>query len=134
MKISRAIAAGTLVWVMIFALFTLMSFIPVVKDSELQQNMMVYVFLIPFVSIGSAFYYKKGHKATSGFITGVIMATTGLVLDSIITVPFIIVPAGGTYVSFFLNPLLAITIIVFLAVAYFYWKIKVSPTTTETLT
>ena len=131
MKTLRAITAGALVWAMVFALFTVMSFIPVIKDSELQQNMMVYIFLIPFAAIGSVMYYKKGLKTTNGIIIGIIMAITGLVLDAAITVPFVIEPAGGSYVSFFLSPLLAITVVEFITVVYFHWKIKILPSTEE---
>jgi len=124
MKIIRAILSGTIIWVLIFISFTIMSFIPVIKNSELQQNLILYVILIPIVIFGSKFYYKK-EQNTNGFIIGFIMAVTGLLLDTLITVPYVIIPHNGTYTSFFINPLLWITIIEFILISYFYWKMKV---------
>ena len=124
MKIIRAILSGTIIWVFIFISFTIMSFIPVIKNSELQQNLILYVILIPIVIFGSKFYYKK-EQNTNGFIIGFIMAVTGLLLDTLITVPYVIIPHNGTYTSFFINPLLWITIIEFILISYFYWKMKV---------
>ncbi len=125
MKTTRAIASGIMIWVLIFITFTVMSFIPVIKNSELQQNLILYVLLIPIVIFGAKFYYKKD-KVTNGFIIGIIMSATGLLLDAFITVPFIIMPQNGNYTSFFINPLLWITTIEFILIVYFYWKLKVT--------
>ena len=124
MKVGRAIASGAMIWVFIFITFTIMSFIPAVKDSEIQQNLILYVVLIPIVIFGAKFYYKKGDK-TNGLIIGGIMSVIGLLLDATITVPFVIIPQHGSYTSFFLNPLLWTTTIEFILITYFYWKMKV---------
>lgn len=124
MKVARTITSGAMIWVLIFITFTIMSFIPVVKNSEIQQNLILYILLIPIVIFGAKFYYKKGDK-TNGLIIGGTMAVIGLLLDALITVPFVIIPHSGSYVSFFINPLLWITTIEFILITYFYWKIKV---------
>ncbi|MCB0497424.1 MAG: DUF5367 family protein [Cyclobacteriaceae bacterium] len=124
MKISRAIISGALIWILVFLLFTLMSFVPVLKDSEFQQNLVLYVFLVPIVMLGASFYYKKGY-GTNGFILGLVMAAVGLVLDAVITVPYVIIPHGGSYASFYLNIFLLITAIEFVGITYFYWKLNV---------
>ena len=126
MKITRALLSGAFVWIMIFALFTIMSFIPVIKDSKLQQDMLVFIFLIPFAMAGAAFYYKKGSQ-TNGLIIGSIMVAISLTLDALITVPYVIVPQGGSYASFFTDPFMAIIGVEFIATVYFYWKVKIKP-------
>jgi len=124
MKVARTITSGAMIWLLIFITFTIMSFIPVVKNSEIQQNLILYVVLIPIVIFGAKFYYKSGDK-TNGFIIGGIMAVIGLILDALITVPFVIMPHNGSYVSFFINPLLWITTIEFILIVFLFWKYKV---------
>lgn len=124
MKLGRTLAAGTMVWVLIFITFTIMSFIPIVKDSELQQNLILYVLLIPVVILGTKFYYKKG-AATHGLLLGVVMSVIGLIFDALISVPYVIIPHGGSYESFFINPLLLITSIEYILIVFLYWKMKV---------
>ena len=124
MKVARTITSGAMIWVLIFITFTIMSFIPVIKNSEIQQNLILYIVLIPIVIFGAKFYYKKRDK-TNGLIIGGIMAVIGLFLDALITVPFVIIPHNGSYMSFFINPLLWITTIEFILITYFYWKMKV---------
>ena len=125
MKITRAITSGIIIWVLVFITFAIMSFIPVIKNSELQQNLILYILLIPIVTFGAKHYYKKD-KFTNGFTIGLIMSIVGLFLDTFITIPFVIIPHNGNYTSFFINPLLWITIIEFILIVYFYWKLKVN--------
>lgn len=126
MKISRTILAGIIVWSLIFFTFIVMSVVPVIKDSEIQQNLILYVLLIPFAFLGAKFYYKIEQK-TNGFIIGLIMAFTGIVLDALITVPFVIIPHDGSYTSFFSSPFLWITFIEFILIVFFYWKFSIKP-------
>ncbi len=124
MKIIRAIVSGIIIWVLIFAVFTVMSFIPVIKDSELQQNMLLWIILIPITLLGLRFYYKKDFK-TNGLLLGVIIVATSLILDALITLPYVIIPNNGNYYDFFTSPFLLITIIEIIIVTFFYWKSKV---------
>lgn len=124
MKTFRAILAGTIVWVLIFFTFTTMSFIPVLKDSEVLQFIMLYPMIIPIAILGAKFYYKKGF-ATNGVIIGLIIVITALSLDAIITVPFLVIPNNGSYMEFYTNPLLLILAIEIIIIVYLYWKIKV---------
>jgi len=124
MKVVRAILTGIITWVLIFLSFTVMNLIPEIKDSELQKTLILYVLLIPIVLFGVKFYYKKGSK-TKGVWLGLVVATTGLTLDAIITVPAVIIPHGGDYISFFFDPLLWGITAEFILITYIYWKIKV---------
>ena len=125
MKIIRAILSGIIIWILIFTAFTSMSFIPVIKDSELQQNMLLWIVLIPITLLGLNFYYKKEYK-TNGLLLGVIIVTTSLILDALITLPYIIIPNNGNYYDFYTSPFLLITIIEILVVTFLYWKSKVN--------
>jgi len=127
MKTIRTILTGTLVWFLIFSVFTVMSFIPGIKELEILQGFIIAAFIIPFASMGAAIYYKKGDK-TNGFIIGSMMVLTALILDALVTVPFVEIPYNGSsYSKFFTNPLLWILVLENIAVIYFYWKIKVKP-------
>ncbi len=118
MKIIRAIVSGIIIWVLIFTVFTAMSFIPVVKDSELQQNMLLWIILIPITLLGVKFYYKKGFK-TNGLLIGLIIVVTSLILDALITLPYVIIPNNGNYYDFYTSPFLLITIIEIITVSFF---------------
>lgn len=125
MKIVRAILAGSIVWVMVFSLFTLLSFVPIAKDSQNLQSIIVGLFLIPFAYLGAKTYYKKG-STTNGFIIGLIMVTSALILDALITVPLVVIPNnGGDYLTFFTSATLWILVTINLTVIHLYWKMKV---------
>ena len=124
MKLIRAVVSGLIIWTLIFIVFTVMSFIPVIKDSEIQQNMLLWVCLIPITILGVQFYYKK-EKKTNGIFIGLIIVAMSLILDASITVPYVIIPKGGSYYEFFTSPLLWITGAEIIIVSFLYWKNKI---------
>jgi hypothetical protein len=69
----------------------------------------------------AALFYFKGRKvkanAVEGLKAGIVMLLTGILLDAAITVPLWIIPQGGSYFSFFLNPYLIAGLAELLAVA-----------------
>ena len=106
MKLLRAILSGVLVWILIFSVFTAISFIPGIKDSPIQQGLVIGLLLIPFASFGAAIYYKSGDK-TNGLVIGTLMIIVALILDAVVTVPLVEIPYNGSsYSQFFTNPLL----------------------------
>ena len=121
MKTIRAILVGAFVWLFVFSAFTALSYLPGIKDSEVQQGIIVAVFLIPFAYWGASIFYKNGNN-TNGLMVGLIMVITALILDAFITVPFIIIPLNGSYQSFYTNPILWILVSLNMATIYFYWK------------
>lgn len=124
MKILRAILSGVITWALIFVLWTIMIFIPVLKDIEILQYLIHYTVLIPIVILGASYYYKSMDKV-NGFILGVIMLIVGIMLDAIITVPFFTKPQGTGYAEFFINPLIWVGFVEFVAITYLYWTKKV---------
>jgi hypothetical protein len=123
MNILRAILSGIITWTLIFITFMILSFIPVVKDSEVQQYMLFYITLIPILLVGTRFYYQK-ENSLNGLLLGSIMAIVSLALDALITVPYVIIPHGGSYASFFTSPFMLITAVEFILVTYLIWKSK----------
>lgn len=120
----RAVLIGALVWLFIFISFTALAYIPVVKDSLNQQAFIVAILIIPFAVFGANIYYKNGNKE-NGFIVGLIMVVTALLLDALITVPFVEIPKGNSYQSFYTYPLLWLLAIVNVMTIYLYWRLKI---------
>lgn len=120
MKYIRAIFSGILVWFAVSISFYILEQIPVVKNSFFWQSIIVAI-LIVFFAIGAAkFYYLKNYKM-SGLKLGIIMSLTALFLDVIITVPFVEIPNGRSYESFFTSPILWILAFVN-AISVFLWR------------
>lgn len=124
MNFARAILSGAITWVFIFCSFAIMSFIPVIKDSDLLQQIVICLLLIPFVIIGAKYYYKKGDKI-HGLKIGSLMVATGLLLDALFTVPLVIIPQDGTYADFYSRPFIWIIVVEFVTIVYLYWKNQV---------
>ncbi len=124
MNAIRAIFSGVISWLLTLSSFMLMELIPTLRDSDLLQNLLVLVLLIPIIIIGLRFYHRKGSK-NRGAILGVVMAVVALTLDAVLTVPLIIIPEGGDYMSFFTNPFLGLMFIEFVGIAHFYGVVKV---------
>lgn len=125
MNVRRAILAGVIVWALVFVSFTLMSILPGVKDSTKYQSVVISVLMIPFAVWGARIYYKQG-GSTNGMLVGVVMATTALVLDALITVPLVEIPYNGSsYAVFFTNPLLWILVCADVLVVYLFWRWRI---------
>ncbi|OWU90326.1 hypothetical protein DBB36_15665 [Flavobacterium sp. WLB] len=120
MKYIRAIFSGILVWFAVSISFYILEQIPVVKDSFFWQSVIVAICIV-FFAIGAAkFYYLRNYKM-DGLKLGIIMSHTALFLDIIITVPFVEIPNGRNYESFFTSPILWILAFVN-AVSVFLWR------------
>nr|WP_057120919.1 DUF5367 family protein [Flavobacterium sp. Root901]KRD12741.1 hypothetical protein ASE21_02205 [Flavobacterium sp. Root901] len=120
MKYIRAIFSGILVWIGVSASFYLLEQILFVKDAFFWHSFMVTIWIVFFAIGGAAFYYMKNYKM-SGLQLGIIMSITALFLDVIITVPFVEIPNGGSYASFFSSPVLWILAFVN-TVSVFLWR------------
>lgn len=124
MKHFRAISTGALVWLCVAISFAVLELVPQLKDSLNQQAFIVGILIVPFAIIGASLYYRNGNKE-NGLMLGLTMAFTALVLDVIITVPFIEVPKGGSYQSFFSYPALWLMVLINVTTVFFFWKLKI---------
>lgn len=86
----------------------------------------MFIAAIPLVWFGCSFYYKKDNE-THGFMVGQTMLLTAVALDALITVPFFVIPEGGSHYSFFTSIGFWVIAFEFLAVAVLYWYTRVYP-------
>lgn len=104
MNFKRAALFGALLWVLIFFEVSILMF-----GFKLQTGttyyIIHYILLAILTIICAALYFKaKVEKGFApSFLASIIFLITGIILDSIITIPLFIIPGGGSYSSFFLN-------------------------------
>lgn len=125
MNYFRAIFSGLIVWICVSLSFYILGLIPSIKDCFLLQTIIVMFGIVFFGIIGAKIYYKKVSK-THGLLLGIAMSLTALILDILITVPFVEIPNGRSYYSFFSSPVLWILAITNAVSVYLYWKKKVN--------
>jgi len=82
------------------------------------------IFIVLYANESALFYYKKGIKL-HGLLLGMIMSLTALVLDALITVPFIEIPNGRSYYSFFSSSVLWILAGINSITVYCFWRMKI---------
>jgi uncharacterized RDD family membrane protein YckC len=126
MKTIRAILIGIVIWFLAVSAFTLSFFIPWLDDVELQANLFVGLALIPLSWYGAKFYFLAEQK-TPGLKVGLLLLLTGVILDATITVPFLVIPAGGSFYQFFTDLSFWIIGAEYLIVVGLYYRIKVRP-------
>jgi hypothetical protein len=124
MKHLRAISIGVIIWIIGVSVFTLSSYISILEDAKQQANMLLFISVIPLVWFGAKLYYKKDMR-THGYWVGQTFFLTAIFLDALITVPFFVVPNGGSYYQFFTDLGFWLIGFEFLAITVLYWYIKV---------
>ncbi|SNY92354.1 DUF5367 family protein [Flagellimonas pacifica] len=125
MKTVRAIGIGVLIWILGVSTYVLSFYLPIMDDRDQQANAVLFAVVIPLVWTGAGLYYKNGH-AVHGWQLGQILFLTSVTLDALITVPFLIIPNGGSYYAFFTDLGFWLIALEFMVVAALYWYIKVS--------
>ncbi len=88
-----------LVWLLGVSFFLESFYVPLLKNSELQANLVLAVAIIPNACLGTYLFYRK--EELSSLLLAFIYVFVAVVLDAFITVPLFILPEGGTYQSFF---------------------------------
>ncbi|CAI2769204.1 DUF5367 domain-containing protein [Flavobacterium collinsii] len=126
MKYSRGILSGFIVWLCVSISFYLLDNILLLKDYFLIQAAIVMVLIVFYAIVGAKFYYQKKYNI-DGFALGVLMSGTALFLDVLITVPFVEIPEGRSYESFFTSPILWALATINVFSVYIYWKRKIKP-------
>lgn len=126
MQTKRAIFIGILIWCIGVFLFSASYYVPLLENLEFQSNLVLSLSIIPLVWCGCYFYYKK-EQQTNGFITGLIFLLTAILLDAVITVPFLIIPNGGNYYDFFIDFGFWLIAAEFIFTANLYFFLKVKP-------
>jgi len=75
--------------------------------------------VIPLVWFGTGHYYKRG-CTTPGFKVGTTFFLVAAVWDALVTVPFWVVPNGGSYAEFYLDPSFWLIGLLFIGIAMMY--------------
>jgi hypothetical protein len=121
MNFLRAIFSGIISWLCVVITFYILENIPFFKQS-LTAQAIISVFAIVFYAWFAAWlYYKKAEKKL-GLQTGIVITSTAIILDVLITVPLIEIPKGSSYQAFFSNPLLWILSVINVITVFVYWK------------
>ncbi len=128
MKKIRVIGIGMGIWGLGVSAFVSSFFIPLLKDAQQQANLVLFLAVIPLVWYGTKLYYKSG-SITNGFKVGLAFFLVAAILDALITVPFLVIPSGGSYQEFFLNLGFWVIGLLFIGVATVHWYLKVKRTT-----
>lgn len=131
MKTLRAIVIGTGIWGLGVGAYVVSFFIPLMENAENQANLSLLLVVAPLVWFGSRMYYQKEQK-THGLLVGLVFLVTAAVLDALITVPFLVIPNGGSYNEFFTDPGFWVIALEFLAIATLYYRTKAYTKTLKT--
>jgi hypothetical protein len=99
----RAAIIGICIWILGVSVYSLSFYIPILENGELQANLALMASVIPLVWFGAKTYYEKATNP-NGILLGLGFFLTAAVLDALITVPYLIIPHGGSYAQFFTDP------------------------------
>jgi len=124
MKLSRTIRFGLLIWIIGVSLYALSFYVQILENAEQQANIWLSIVIIPVVWFGAKLYYKNSVN-THGIWVGLVFFIISAVLDALITVPFTVLPYGGTYSDFFIDFGFWFIGLEFIATTTLYWYIKV---------
>ena len=72
------------------------------SNPDLVANTVLFCAVPLVAAVGARFYYQQA--AAKGVVLGLFMFAVAGSLDAIITVPLLIMPAGGSYKSFYGDP------------------------------
>lgn len=101
-KSVRIVILGVSIWIIGVSMFLLSYYIPILNNPELQANLILMLAVIPLVWFGTKIYYQK-YSNPNGIILGLAFFTTAACLDALFTVPYLIIPNGGSYKAFFMD-------------------------------
>lgn len=121
MNWGRAIISGTIAWLFVIITFYILEHFPYIQKSSIALALTAAFTIVIYAWFAAVFYYKKAEKK-HGLQAGIIITATALLLDALITVPFIEIPKGSSYHAFFGNPLLWILVIINVITVFVYWK------------
>ena len=91
MNLKRVFEYSVLLWIIIFAIISIVMFLPWFKDSQLRVQIAWWVLEIPVVLIWAKMYFKVGTLTwKKGLHLGLVALVVGTILDMIITVPLFV--------------------------------------------
>jgi hypothetical protein len=126
MRIIKAIVIGIFIWILASSFYTASYYLPFLENLEMQANLVLAIAIIPNAWLGARVFYSTGSRM-HGFSLASIILFIAIALDVMITVPFIIVPQGGSYRKFFGAPAFWLIALEYFLVVFSYWRFKVKP-------
>ncbi|RNC85005.1 MAG: hypothetical protein ED556_10570 [Winogradskyella sp.] len=124
MRTIRAILIGVAIWILGVTAYIVSFNLSILKDRELQADIVLFLSVIPLVWFGSALYYKND-KTILGYKLGQTFLLVSIALDALITVPFFMKPVGIDHLTFFTSFSFCLVAFEFISVAALYYYIKV---------
>jgi uncharacterized membrane protein YfcA len=115
---TRAILSAIMVWILGVTAFLLSYSFSVLSNPDLQANITLILAIIPSVCLGTYLYYKKGRITPAKL--ALIFMSIATILDVLITVPTFIIPAGGSYATFFSDPMFYIIMVEFYCITTYF--------------
>jgi hypothetical protein len=100
MNIKRALAFSLMLWAFIFVAWSIVMFIPALKDKLTAQHIVNWVLLIPMALLLAKWYFKKDSPSVKkGLYLGFFSLVIGAILDLAITISLFIGPQQGGYMA-----------------------------------
>lgn len=127
----KAVILGTCMWALGVGFYTLSYYIPFLDDLELQANLALALAIVPIAWVGAHFFYRWAPEV-DGLKLSAIIILTAIFWDSVITVPLLIIPQGGSYGSFFLALGFWCIALEYALVIWSYWKFRIKTKHTQT--
>lgn len=124
LSIKHAAVSAAAVYLIGILVFIGSFYVTIMEDPELQANLALMVAILPAAYFGAFLYYRRGHQ-THGFVLGLALFASAIVLDAIITIPVFIMPYGGTHASFFGDPGFWLIGFEYVAAVVAYWQFRV---------
>lgn len=119
MNIKRAIVFGTLLWVFIFVIVTVLMFLPWTAGNKLWQQIILWILEIPLTLILARWYFfAKNPTVKEGFLLWLVGLVTGTILDVAITVPLFVKSFAVFYGNWLMYVGFAVTLTVCLYAGY----------------
>lgn len=110
MRILRAGLIGIVLWALIFFEVSILMFGLKLTEGVIYYT--IHYILLVLITLLGAFWYFRKPKLRGGFLhgllVGLVFVITGIILDSILTIPLWIIPQGGSYLGFLLDSYLLI--------------------------
>ncbi len=124
MKSIKAIIIAIFIWIVGVSFYTLSFYLPILENVEFQANLTLAITMIPNVWMGMYLYYRWGSNM-HGLKVGAIVLLTLILLDALITVPYLIIPYGGSYWEFFSAISFWLIAVECLMIIYLYWRLNI---------
>lgn len=128
----RNTVIGAIIWIIGVSLYSLSFFIPILENVEFQANLVLILAVIPLVWYGTKVSFKNSPNS-KGPVVGTIFFVTAAVLDALVTVPYLVIPNGGSYYQFYTDPGFWLIGFEFILISTLYWYLNNSMNKTQTI-